>query len=134
VGGSDRATFTATLCWEGRNVRVTAARGGRIKEKENKATYRRGVGKHNEQPEVVVAVLDGLEADGAPRPRGRVLRGEAVVDQLRAHQRHRVGCLVHLEDAELPLDEGGDPPVVEVRENRGCGEPGFFQALQREQG
>jgi hypothetical protein len=33
VGGSDRAAFTVTLCWEERNVRVAAARGGRIKEK-----------------------------------------------------------------------------------------------------
>jgi hypothetical protein len=33
VGGSDHAAFTVTLCWEERNVRVVAARGGRIKEK-----------------------------------------------------------------------------------------------------
>jgi hypothetical protein len=33
VGGSDRAAFTVTLCWEERNVRVAATRGGRIKEK-----------------------------------------------------------------------------------------------------
>jgi hypothetical protein len=33
MGGSDRATFTATLCWEERNVRVVATRGGRIKER-----------------------------------------------------------------------------------------------------
>jgi hypothetical protein len=33
MGGSDRAAFTATLCWEERNVRVAVARDGRIKEK-----------------------------------------------------------------------------------------------------
>jgi hypothetical protein len=33
VGGSDRAAFTTTLCWEGRNVRVAVACGERIKEK-----------------------------------------------------------------------------------------------------
>jgi hypothetical protein len=54
--------------------------------------------------------------------------------QPRARQCHRVGRLVHLEDAELPLHEGDDPPVVEVRENRGRAQPGVRQALQREQG
>jgi hypothetical protein len=33
VGGSDRAVFTATLCWEERSARVTAARRGGMKEK-----------------------------------------------------------------------------------------------------
>jgi hypothetical protein len=54
--------------------------------------------------------------------------------QPRARQCHRVGRLVHLEDAEPPLHEGDDPPVVEVRENRGRAQPGVRQALQREQG
>jgi hypothetical protein len=49
-------------------------------------------------------------------------------------QRHGVGRLVHLEDAELPLHEGDDPPVVEIRENRCRTQPGVRQALQREQG
>jgi hypothetical protein len=40
----------------------------------------------------------------------------------------------HLEDAELPLHERNDPPVVEVRENRGRGQPGVRQSLQRLQG
>jgi hypothetical protein len=56
------------------------------------------------------------------------------VYQPRAHQRHRVGRLVHLEDMELPRHERDDPPVVEVRENRGRAQPGIRQALQREQG
>jgi hypothetical protein len=52
----------------------------------------------------------------------------------RERQRYRVSRLLHLEDAELPLHEGDDPPVVEVRENRGRAQPGVRQALQREQG
>jgi hypothetical protein len=43
--------------------------------------------------------------------------GEAIVQQLRARQRHRVGCVAHLVDAELPLHEGDDLPVVEVGED-----------------
>jgi hypothetical protein len=81
MGGSDSAAFTATLCWEGGNVRVTAAYGGRIREKGEEPTHQRTVGKHKERPEVVVAILDSLEVDGAPRPRGRVLQGETVVYQ-----------------------------------------------------
>jgi hypothetical protein len=50
------------------------------------------------------------------------------------HQRHRVGRLVHIEDAEPPLHEGDDPPVVKVRENRRRTQPGVRQALQRLQG
>jgi hypothetical protein len=56
------------------------------------------------------------------------------VYQPRACLRHRVGHLFHLEDAEPPLHEGDDPPVVKVRENRGRTQPGVRQDLQREQG
>jgi hypothetical protein len=41
------------------------------------------------------------------------------VHQPRVRQCHRVGWLIHLEDAEPPLHEGDDLPVVKVRENRG---------------
>jgi hypothetical protein len=123
VDGSDRAAFTVTLCWEERNVRVAATRGGRVKVKGEEPTHWRGVGKHNERPGAVVAVPYSLEADGAPRPRGRVLQGEAVVYQPRARWRHRVGRLIHLKDAELALHERDDPPVVEVREDRSCAQP-----------
>jgi hypothetical protein len=82
--------------------------------KGGRPTHRRGVGEHNERPEVVVAVSPGLEADGAPRPRGRVFPREAVVQQPRTRQRRRVGRFAHLVDTELPLHEGDDPPVVEV--------------------
>jgi hypothetical protein len=75
VGGSDRVAFTATLCWEGQNVRVAVAPSGRIKERGEEPTQQRAVGKHNERPEVIVAILDSLKVDGAPRPRGHVLRG-----------------------------------------------------------
>jgi hypothetical protein len=34
-----------------------------------------------------------------------------------ARQRHGVGCLAHIIDAELHLHERDDLPVVEVREN-----------------
>jgi hypothetical protein len=49
------------------------------KGKGEEPTHWRGVGEHNERPKVVVAMPDGLEADGTPRSRGRVLPGEAVV-------------------------------------------------------
>jgi hypothetical protein len=38
-------------------------------------------------------------------------------------QRHGVGRLVHLENAESPLHEGDDAPMVEVREDRGRAQP-----------
>jgi hypothetical protein len=53
----------------------------KIKGKGEESTHQRTVGKHNERPEVIVAILDSLEVDGAPRPRGRVRRGETVVNQ-----------------------------------------------------
>jgi hypothetical protein len=56
------------------------------------------------------------------------------VYQPRARQHHRVGRLVHLEHAELPLHEGDDLPMVEVRENRSRAKPSVCQALQHEQG
>jgi hypothetical protein len=56
------------------------------------------------------------------------------VHQPRARQRHEVCRLVHLVDAELPLHEGNDPPVVEVREDRSSAQPSVRQALQCEQG
>jgi hypothetical protein len=58
----------------------------RRNKKGGEPTHRRGVGKHNERPEVVVTVPDDLEADGAPRPRGRILLGEAVVQPPRVRQ------------------------------------------------
>jgi hypothetical protein len=51
-------------------------------KKGGKPTHRLGVGEHDEQPELVVAMSPDLEANGAPRPRGRILLGEAVVQQL----------------------------------------------------
>jgi hypothetical protein len=48
------------------------------KEEESEA-----VGKHDERPEVVVAVLDSHEINGAPRPRDRVLLGETIGQQPR---------------------------------------------------
>jgi hypothetical protein len=80
-------------------------------------THRRGVGEHNEQPEVVVTVPAGLEADDAPHPRGCVLPREALIQKPRTRQRHRVGRLAYIMNMELPLHEGDDPPVVEVRED-----------------
>jgi hypothetical protein len=50
-------------------------------------------------------------------PAACVLLRKALRMEQRAHQRHGVGRLVHLEDAELPLHEGGDPPVAELSEN-----------------
>jgi hypothetical protein len=46
---------------------------------DRKSTHPRAVGEHNERPEVVVAMPDGLEVDGTPRPRGRLLLREGVV-------------------------------------------------------
>jgi hypothetical protein len=61
-------------------------------KKGGKPTHRPGVGEHDERPELVVA-------NGAPRPRGRILLWEAVMQQPRVRQRHRVGRLSHLVDA-----------------------------------
>jgi hypothetical protein len=62
----------------------------RRNKRKGEPTHQRGVRKHNRRPKVVVAVRDGLKADGVPRPRGRILQGEAVVQQPRARQRHRL--------------------------------------------
>jgi hypothetical protein len=51
----------------------------------------------------------------------------------RVCQRRRVGHLAHLVNTELPLHEGGDPPVVKVREDRSRPQPGIRQALQHGQ-
>jgi hypothetical protein len=40
----------------------------------------------------------------------------------------------HLVDTELPLHEGDDPPVVEVRKDQSRTQPSVRQALKREQG
>jgi hypothetical protein len=87
------------------HVKFTPIRCGEPKRK-GKPTYRWSVGKHDERPEVIIAVPPGLEADGAPRPRGRVFPREVVVQQLQMRQRRRVGRLAHVVDAELPLHEG----------------------------
>jgi hypothetical protein len=58
------------------------SRGGTWRKNKGKGeefTHRRAIGKHDERPEVVIAVLDSLEVNGAPRPHGRVLLGETVV-------------------------------------------------------
>jgi hypothetical protein len=60
---------------------------------------------------------DGLEANGAPRPRGRVFMREAVGEEPRVCQRRRVGHLAH-------------PPVVKVREDRSHPQPSIRQVLQ----
>jgi hypothetical protein len=75
-------------------------------------------------------VSTGLEADGTPRPRGCVVPREALVQEPRTRQGRRVGRLSHLVDAELPLHEGDDPPMVEVGEDRSRAKPGVRQALQ----
>jgi hypothetical protein len=66
---------------------------------------------------------DGLEANGTPRPRGRIFPRKALRKEPRARQRRRVGRLAHLVNAELPLHEEDDPPMVEVREDRSCPNP-----------
>jgi hypothetical protein len=66
-----------------------------------------------------------------PRPRGRVFPREAGVQQPRTRQRPRVGRFAHLVNAELPLHEGDDSPVVQVREDQGRPQPGIQQVLQR---
>jgi hypothetical protein len=38
---------------------------------------------------------------------------------------------VHLEDAERPLHQGNDPPVMEIREDAPRGQPIIRQGLQR---
>jgi hypothetical protein len=65
VGVYDRAASTVTIALVRREK---TRRGGR-------PTHRRGIGEHNERPEVIIVVPHELEADGTPRPRGHVLRG-----------------------------------------------------------
>jgi hypothetical protein len=67
-------------------------------------------------PSVCLTALR-LTARLALVPASRILLRKALRKEPRARQRHGVGRLVHLEDAELPLHEGDDPPVAEVREN-----------------
>jgi hypothetical protein len=62
-----------------------------------------------------------------------VYSGGMVAQQLRTRQRHRVGRLAHLIDAELPLHEGDDPPMKEVREDRSRPQPGVCYVLQCKQ-
>jgi hypothetical protein len=58
-------------------VKTASIRCERVR-REGRPTHRRGVGEHDERLEVVVAVPGGLEANGAPRPRGRIfLRGRS---------------------------------------------------------
>jgi hypothetical protein len=97
-------------------IKTTPVRRKRLKW-EGRPTHRRGVREHDERPEVVMAVRHGLEVDCTPRPRSRVLWRKALVQQPRTRQRHRVGLVAHLENVELPLHEGNNPPVMEVGEN-----------------
>jgi hypothetical protein len=133
VGGSDRAAFTATLCWEVRNVRVVAAHGRRIKEKGKSSLTDRPSGSITNDQRSSLLFLTALRLIAHLALVTLYSRG-MVLYQPRARQRHMVGRLVHLEDAEPPLYEGDDPPVVKVRENRGRAQPGVYQALQHEQG
>jgi hypothetical protein len=77
VGGSDRAVFTVTICGQ-ESSRQTQIRRKNPKKKK-KRTHWRGVGEHHKQPEVVITVRHRLEADRVPRPRGRVLLEEALL-------------------------------------------------------
>jgi hypothetical protein len=47
-------------------------------EREEKPTHYRGVGEHDERPEVVIAVWHGSEVDRAPRPRRHILSRKTV--------------------------------------------------------
>jgi hypothetical protein len=79
VNGSDRAGFTVTICGQ-RSSRQTEAQYKNPKERRNRIHWL-GVRKHHERLEVVVAVWHQLEDNRAPRPRGPVLLGGAVLQQ-----------------------------------------------------
>jgi hypothetical protein len=93
-------------------------------------TYQRALGEHGERPKRGIVNPHGPEVDGATRPHGGILLEEEIVQQPRLHQRHGVSLFMHLEDAEPPLHEGDDPPVVELGEDRGRRQPVVCQHLQ----
>jgi hypothetical protein len=84
VGGSDRAAFTA-ITYRGVNETSDHDNAPRIKrpEKGRNPTHPLALGEHGERPERDVVGPHGLEVDGAPRPRGRVLPREEIVSQPR---------------------------------------------------
>jgi hypothetical protein len=69
------------------------------------------------------------EVDGAPCPGGRVRPREGIPQQPRFRQRDGVRVLAHVEDAERPLHQGDDPPVVEVGEDAPRIQPAIRQLL-----
>jgi hypothetical protein len=75
----------------------------------------------------------GPGVDGAPRLCSRVLPQEGALKHPRPHQRDGVRRLRHLEDAEWPLQQGDDPPVVEEGEDSPRGQPAARQVPQRGQ-
>jgi hypothetical protein len=68
-------------------------------------------------------IAHGPGVDGALRPGSRVLPQEWGLQHPRPRQRDGVRRLGHLEDAERPLHQGDDPPVVEEGEDGPRGQP-----------
>jgi hypothetical protein len=101
-----------------------------IKESK-KFTHRLADWEHGERPQGRVIATPRPEVDGALRPGGRIFPLEEVPQQPRLRQRNGVRVLVHLEDAEQPLHQGDDPPVVKVGEDAPRGQPAVCQVLQR---
>jgi hypothetical protein len=66
-------------------VKTAPVRCERVR-REGRPTHCRRVGEHNKRPDVVVAVPDDLEANGAPHSRGRIFQREALRKELRARQ------------------------------------------------
>jgi hypothetical protein len=93
------------------SVKIKLAHHEKLKGK-GKPTYRRGVGKHDERPKVIIVGRHGPKVDRAPRPPRRLLPRKTLTQQLQACQRCRVGILGHLVDAEPPLHEEDDPLLM----------------------
>jgi hypothetical protein len=109
----------------------TTQKTSRTRKESKKFTHQLANREHCERPQGRVIATPRPEVDGAPRPGGRVLPREEVPQQPRLRQRDGVRSLVHLKDAEPPLHQGDDLPVVEVGEEAPRGQPAVRLVLQR---
>jgi hypothetical protein len=129
VGGTDFAAFTLTSCK--RTLRCVNNPGNWQNRSEIKnSTHQLAGGQHLKIPQGPVGT-HGLGVDGASRPGSRVIPQEGTLQRPRPRQRDGVRRLGHLEDAERPLYQGDDLPVVDLCEDDFRGQPAARQIPQR---
>jgi hypothetical protein len=109
---------------------VNNPRNRRNRNEIKNPTHQRAHGQHLEIPRRPVGT-HGPRVDGAPRPGDRVIPQEGILRCPRSRQRDGIHRLGHLEDAERPLHQGDDPPVVEMGEDYFRGQPAARQVPQR---